>query len=376
MNLNFRIAVGLLSIALHSTAQKHPTLRLSIGDAPPAIKTRAWIKGQPFQKFESGYVYIVEFWATWCRPCMASMPHLSDLARKYRDSVRVIAISGDELKKTSVKQVKSFVDSVGDRMDFNVALADHNYEMTYWFEPAREQSIPKTFVINRNGKLAWIGHPSKLETVLPDIVSNSWNCNEKRAERESNKYLEALDDSLNYELMRFYPDPTKTNDIARPDSALIAIDQFVTREPKLKFAPFIAYHTFRNLLKTDPQKAFEYGKQAIVTSTYTDPTYEVIADCIQYYSDKMQIPPKIYLLGAEAYEMEIKRIPYPELVNIPKLYSEMAELLWRGGQKTGAMNTLQVAIDDLKSRKDYSVTELAALQYRLHQLQNDTTAIL
>ncbi|MGX5806398.1 TlpA disulfide reductase family protein, partial [Bradyrhizobium sp. Arg314] len=63
----------------------------------PAIKVESWLRGEPLAAFQPGKVYIVEFWATWCGPCVAAMPHLMQLQEKYKDSgLEVIGVAACE----------------------------------------------------------------------------------------------------------------------------------------------------------------------------------------------------------------------------------------------------------------------------------------
>lgn len=65
---------------------------LCVGDPAPSLPLEEWLVGQPIDQFQPGMVYILDFWATWCRLCVASIPHLSDLQTKYKEKLVVIGI--------------------------------------------------------------------------------------------------------------------------------------------------------------------------------------------------------------------------------------------------------------------------------------------
>ena len=349
-----------------------PQLSLSkLGDPAPPLRLRSWLKGPPVEKFDKGRVYVLEFWATWCRPCIASMPHLSELARKYRDRITVLGVDMYERKTTSMEKIRAFVDSMGDRMDFQVAAADSNFMAATWVQGFGEDTgIPKSFVVDSNGRLAWIGHPTQLDEVLPQIVNGTWDIKAALTQRNENRRLAALDDSLSYELMRYGDDPLKAGDLGKPDSALIMIAEIIKKEPRLKYAPLMASHTLISLLKTNPHEAYEYGKVAMVTTTYQTPEYRLIYGDIDLYSDKLHLPAEIYRLGAEAYQAEIDHRPYPEAVSISRFYHKMAEFYWRAGDKAKAVDAAQKAVEVLSTKKDFSKADMASYQSQLQRYKS------
>src|ERR1051325_3869755 len=80
------------------TAQQTPAT-LTVGDDAPEFKVAYWLKGNPGKGVERGKVSIVEFWATWCAPCIGNFPHLSKIAAEYQSKgVNVFGISIDERK--------------------------------------------------------------------------------------------------------------------------------------------------------------------------------------------------------------------------------------------------------------------------------------
>ncbi|MFI5155909.1 MAG: hypothetical protein ACHQEM_06970, partial [Chitinophagales bacterium] len=261
-----------------------------------------------------------------------------------------------------------FVDSMGHRMDYHVAADDSNFMTNGWLYASGQQGIPASFVINQEGRVAWIGHPRKLDEVLRKIVNQTWEINKAFAKRRFDKQLADLDDSAYYELIGFRGDPEMLDNLHKQDSALLMINEMVRKEPKLKYAPHVGFYTFTSLLQINPQKAYEYGKVLLLTPTYEDPPYHVIIGVIESYSYKLYLPVEIYILAADAYQEVIDH--YPETTDIPKDYHKMADWYWRACNRSKAIESEQKAIEALKGKEKFPQTDLAAFESRLQQYKN------
>jgi thiol-disulfide isomerase/thioredoxin len=355
----------LLAMAANGQGTQLPLL--NIGDPAPSLRMRGWLKGTAIRSFERGRVYVVEFWATWCGPCIAAMPHLSQVAGKYKRTVTVIGVDVME-RAPSMNSLRAFVDGRGSAMDYSVAAEDSNFMTRSWVNASGEAGIPVAFVVNGEGRVAWIGHPDLLDEVLPKVLNSSLDIEKASAERKLNKRWEALDDSAGDELRNYRADFEK-RDFEKSDSLLLRrVDEIVGNEPGLKYAPIVATFTFNALLNTDPQKAYEYGKVLMVTPTYRIPPYSVIFNNIRSYSKQQSLPSQIYELGVEAYQA---RIDYsPKTVGLPGTYHIMADWYWRAHDTSKAIETEEKAIAALKTGKRSSVDSLAAFESRLQRYKN------
>ena len=139
---------------------------LKIGDAAPEFKVTKWFKGEPVT-MDASKTYIVECWATWCGPCVAAFPHLSEIAKANKDKITVIGVNVWE-KKTP-EEVQAFVVSQGDKMSYNVAADGEGVIAKDWLKAAGQNGIPCAFVVHK-GKVNWIGHPASMKQELLDSI--------------------------------------------------------------------------------------------------------------------------------------------------------------------------------------------------------------
>lgn len=90
-----------------------------------------------------GKIVIIDFWATWCPPCVAEVPHFVSLQKRYGDQVQVIGVSIDK----SVSPVRSFYTKHG--LNYPVVM----------YDPARVKGfgdiseIPTTFILDKDARV-------------------------------------------------------------------------------------------------------------------------------------------------------------------------------------------------------------------------------
>jgi thiol-disulfide isomerase/thioredoxin len=140
---------------------QEPTFK--IGDRAPALEPVTWLQGKPVTKYIRGRVYVVEFWATWCPPCMKAIPRLSALQREYADKLTVVAVNVDGLlgHEAEVGAVRDFMKKKGKEMAYSVAMEDLTKKTmsNTWIAASGSLGIPTACIIDQQGKLAWVGYP-------------------------------------------------------------------------------------------------------------------------------------------------------------------------------------------------------------------------
>src|SRR5262245_34395567 len=162
----FGILVPLLTVACL------PTQAARLGDPAGPLAIKEWVKGKPFQLMGGTNIYVIEFWATWCGPCRMTSPRLSEMQAKYKDKGVIFVGISDE----PADVVKPFVAEMGDKMSYNVACDDDRTTVTRYMEAYGQQTIPTAFIIGKDRKVLWVGHPLvDMEPVLEQIVKGTYD---------------------------------------------------------------------------------------------------------------------------------------------------------------------------------------------------------
>ena len=148
---------------------EYPAISGSVGSArdlrgrkAPDFAVDRWITPEPDAR---GKVAIVDFWATWCGPCIASIPHMNDLANQFRGQVECVGIS-DEKPDAFEKGLKR-ANLNPSSFAYNLAL-DTRGRMKNAFQI---RGIPHVAVMSTDWVVRWQGHPARLtKQIVQQIV--------------------------------------------------------------------------------------------------------------------------------------------------------------------------------------------------------------
>lgn len=191
------LMIGVATSVAQDMGEKQSGATLKVGDKAPALAVEKWVKGDAVKGFESGKAYVVEFWATWCGPCIASMPHLTALQAEYKaKGVTIISCTSADPNNT-LEKVEAMVKEKGDGMGYTVAWDTGRKTYEAYMQAAGQNGIPCSFLIDKTGTIAWIGHPMFLDMPLDMVASGSWDpktgpATVKKAEEAMNEVFKLM----------------------------------------------------------------------------------------------------------------------------------------------------------------------------------------
>jgi thiol-disulfide isomerase/thioredoxin len=149
---------------------------LSVGDPAPPLSISKWVTGDPIaENLETGQVYVIEFWATWCPPCRTSMPHLSTLQDQYGDQVKFVGVTreNDAVVQSFLAKDQAPGKTWKEAITYRLALDNQDATNNAYMRAAGQNGIPCAFIVGREGKVEWIGHPMAMEEALKKVVGGA-----------------------------------------------------------------------------------------------------------------------------------------------------------------------------------------------------------
>ena len=189
---------ALLALTLHfaiANAADNES-HLKIGDPAPILHPMAWIKGQPITHYDPGRIYVVEFWATWCAPCIDAAPRLTALQSKYPDKLTVVGVNVLEsaMGQGDENSVRAFVREGRPAMGYTVAMDDPMKQPVFngWMISAGLCCLPAAFIVDRKGAIVWMGSAVgatsySFDDALHDTLSGKPDLLRARALQESTR---------------------------------------------------------------------------------------------------------------------------------------------------------------------------------------------
>ena len=182
-----------LFLALASFAVAAASFAGELGQAAAPLKIAEWAKGKPVDlaTTKDKQVVVVEFWATWCGPCIKSIPHLTDMAKKFKD-VQFVGVSSEE-----ADVVKKFVAKMGDKMDYNVAVDDERKTSAGYMEEFGINGIPHAFIVDKLGRVVWHGHPMDgLDKAIEQVLAGKLDIETAKKRQAAMAKLEAFAEAV------------------------------------------------------------------------------------------------------------------------------------------------------------------------------------
>ncbi len=151
----------LFSLLLCSLVHLHAAPAADL--VPITALPETWSTGSRPAAWVQDDLYIIECWATWCSPCIASIPHIQALHEKY-DGKGVHIIGLNVEKDKTLAELDAFLKKRPTVPTYSIAIDTHGLASLL-----NVSGIPRAFIL-KAGKVLWTGHPNKLTPTVIDAL--------------------------------------------------------------------------------------------------------------------------------------------------------------------------------------------------------------
>lgn len=144
-------------------AFKEMFAQVKIGDQAPAIKITDWVQKNSKDTSLNGKFVIIDFWATWCAPCLASMAHVNELVEEFKQNENLVFLAMSDEPKEKISPLLSRVSFKASVVTDTSGYTQKDYSIT---------SIPDCVIIDDKGQVQWTGNPKNLtKSIIEGILA-------------------------------------------------------------------------------------------------------------------------------------------------------------------------------------------------------------
>lgn len=313
-------------------------LKLAVGDPAPALKATKWLQGDEVKEFVAGKAYVVEFWTAWCHQCIAMMPHASELQAEYRDKGVTFIMFSARDPNSSLDKVAAFVEVRGPRLGLTFAYAENNDAYLAWVAAAR-QVLPCSFVVGKDGKIAYIGHPQLLDEVLPKVAAGTWTKEDAAAMAK-----------LETELQGVFTALTGTD----PVVGLKTLSDFQAAHPRLAGIPYFVTPKIGLLLQTKKTvEARNFAEEAIARAVKRDDASTLMNIASVLRSPQANSDKDLLALSLKAAQASVKASDEKDaiaLLGLARTYYSMGD---KDKAKEAGAKAVAATVGESDGIKDY-----------------------
>jgi thiol-disulfide isomerase/thioredoxin len=156
------VAAFALLLALAVNAPAQTPIKMKLGDVAPQF-VRGDLQGHPFDlKALRGKVVLIDFWASWCAPCIIAIPHFSQLQKKYgARGFQVVGVSMDDSASITKETMQNI------RFNYPVVMGDAKLGNLY----GGVLGLPLQFLVGADGIILAIRSGAFAPTALDKDIA-------------------------------------------------------------------------------------------------------------------------------------------------------------------------------------------------------------
>lgn len=295
-----------------------------------------WIQGGPLTAFEPGKIYLFECWATWCGPCVAAIPHLNDLHKRYAD--KGLRVFGINVWEDGLEKVTEFVKRKSEGMSYPVAYTgkDSLFEKE-WLKPAGVKGIPHAFVV-RDGKLLMTAHPSQLtDSLIESLLSG------EEGARQAIQKIESENSSREKMagIIRTFRSAAAAGDTAMMGSKIAEMEK---HDPESNYLPSMKVDL---LIASKDWTAAGKALETLPDGPGRQMTLQMTANkvCLHEGSD---YPVEFIKTLTSAYGTQLAG---EDGTKSPMAYVTLSTLQWKSGDKENSLSSAKKAVESASAPK-------------------------